>query len=200
MKFRSILSLFAVLSAVLLLGACKRSAEAPVTPAHETQAGPAAAAPASPTPSPVAAETEMPEQPSLQVTTVDGKAYDLAAQRGNWVVVNFWATWCGPCLKEMPELSALDAMREHVEVIGLAYEDIQPAEMRSFLKTHPVVYPVAIIDVYDPPKDFASPRGLPTTYLISPDGKVAKHFLGPITASEIEAAIAAAGGPEAGSR
>lgn len=195
MKFRSTLSFVAVLGAVLLLGACKRSAEAPVTPAPETPA-----APASPTPSPDAAETDMPEQPSLQVTTVDGKAYDLAAQRGNWVVVNFWATWCGPCLKEMPELSALDAMREHVEVIGLAYEDIQPAEMQAFLKTHPVVYPVAIVDVYDPPKDFASPRGLPTTYLIAPDGKVAKHFLGPITASEIEAAITAAGGPEAGSR
>ena len=199
MKFRSSLSFVAVLTAVLLMGACKRSAEAPVTTAPETQAGPAAT-PATPTTTPVAAETEMPEQPSLQVTTVDGKAYDLAAQRGNWVVVNFWATWCGPCLKEMPELSALDAMREHVEVIGLAYEDIQPAEMQAFLKTHPVVYPVAIVDVYDPPKDFASPRGLPTTYLISPEGKVAKHFLGPITASEIEAAIAAAGGPEAGSR
>lgn len=199
MKFRSTLSLFAVLSAILLLGACKRSAEAPVTPAPETQAGPAAA-PANPAPSSVPEEVQKPEQPSLQVTTVDGKAYDLAAQRGNWVVVNFWATWCGPCLKEMPELSALDAMREHVEVIGLAYEDIQPADMQAFLKTHPVVYPVAIVDVYDPPKDFASPRGLPTTYLISPEGKIAKHFLGPITASEIEAAIAAAGGPEAGSR
>ena len=105
------------------------------------------------------------------------------------MVLNFWATWCAPCLKEMPELSALDAMRENVEVVGLAYEDIEPADMRAFLERHPVVYPIAIVDTYDPPKDFDTPRGLPTTYLIAPDGTVAKKFLGPVTAREIEAEI-----------
>jgi hypothetical protein len=89
-------------------------------------------------------------------------------------------------------------MREHIEVIGLAYEDTTAEDMRAFLKDHPVVYPIALLDVYDPPKDFATPRGLPTTYLIAPDGRVAKHFLGPITAKDIEGAIAAAGGPKAG--
>src|SRR5690606_22727881 len=122
------------------------------------------------------------ETPALQVVTVDGKAYDLADHRGNWVVVNFWATWWAPCLKELPELSALDAMREHVEVIGLAYEDIAPKELRAFLDKRPVVYPVAVVDGYEPPADFATPRGLPMTYLIAPDGKVAKRFLGPVTA------------------
>lgn len=138
-----------------------------------------------------------PEFPSLKLRALDGGEYDLAARRGKWVVVNFWATWCAPCLKEMPELSALDAMREHVEVVGLAYEDIDPQAMRAFLEKHPVVYPIAILDTYDPPADFATPRGLPMTYLIAPDGKVAEKFLGPVTAAEIEAAIAAAGGPEA---
>ena len=173
------------------LAACKRdsadtaAAGQPAVPA----AKPAAAAPAKP--------DSAPQFPTLQVETLDGSTFDLAEQRGKWVVVNYWATWCGPCLKEMPELSALDAMREHVEVIGLAYEEIEPADLRAFLEKHPVVYPVAIIDVYDPPKDFATPRGLPMTYLIAPDGKVAKQFLGPVTASEVEAAIAAAGGPKA---
>lgn len=138
------------------------------------------------------------EVPALRLETVDGAAYDLAERRGKWVVVNFWATWCGPCLEEMPELSALDAMREHIEVIGLAYEDITPEDMRAFLEKHPVVYPIAILDVYAPPEDFATPRGLPLTYLIAPDGKVAKRFLGPVTAHEIEAAIAVAGDPAAG--
>lgn len=136
--------------------------------------------------------------PALKIAAIDGKPYDLAAHRGKWVVVNFWATWCAPCLKEMPELSALDAMREHVEVVGLAYEEIEPDELQTFLKEHPVVYPIAIVDVYNPPKDFETPRGLPMTYLIAPDGSVAKRFLGPVTAKEIEAAIAAAGGPKAG--
>ncbi|WP_149195976.1 TlpA family protein disulfide reductase [Luteimonas suaedae] len=134
--------------------------------------------------------------PALRVSTIDGASYDLADRRGKWVVVNFWATWCAPCLKEMPELSALDAMREHIEVVGLAYQEIEPDEMRAFLEKHPVLYPIAIVDVYAPPADFDTPRGLPMTYLIDPDGRIAKKFLGPVTAQEIETAIAAAGGPE----
>lgn len=182
---------------LLALAACgKGGAPAPTAapkPADAMQAAPATAVGEAPQ----AAEATA-ERPSLRVETLDGKPWDLAGHRGRWVVVNFWATWCGPCLKEMPDLSALDAMREHVEVIGLAYEDITPAALRAFLQAHPVVYPVAIVDVYAPPADFATPRGLPTTYLLSPDGRVAKHFLGPVTAADIDTAIAAAGGPKAG--
>src|SRR3546814_10033838 len=69
------------------------------------------------------------------------------------------------------------------------------AELRTFLEKHPVVYPIAVVDVYDPPADFATPRGLPMTYLIAPGGKVVKQFLGPVTAKDIEGAITAAGGP-----
>jgi thiol-disulfide isomerase/thioredoxin len=138
------------------------------------------------------------EFPTLVVTTLDGARYDLADRRGRWVVVNFWATWCAPCLKEMPELSALDAMREHVEVIGLAYEDTDAETLRMFLEARPVVYPVAIADVYDPPRDFPTPRGLPLTCLVAPDGRLVKTFLGPVTAAELEQAIADAGGPAPG--
>ncbi|MGY1459658.1 MULTISPECIES: TlpA family protein disulfide reductase [unclassified Luteimonas] len=138
------------------------------------------------------------EFPTLVVTTLDGARYDLADRRGRWVVVNFWATWCAPCLKEMPELSALDAMREHVEVIGLAYEDTDAETLRMFLEARPVVYPVAIVDVYDPPRDFPTPRGLPLTCLVAPDGRLVKTFLGPVTAAELEQAIADAGGPAPG--
>ncbi len=184
-----------MLCVLALLAGCKRpgdDAAKPQSPASPVAKDIAPSAPVEKT------EPAKPVTPALQVATLDGTRFDLATQRGQWVVVNFWATWCSPCLKEMPELSALDAMREHIAVIGLAYEEIEPEAMRAFLKQHPVVYPVAIVDVYDPPKDFATPRGLPMTYLIAPDGKVAKQFLGPVTAQEIEAAIAAAGGPKAG--
>lgn len=168
--------------AALALAGCRERAPEPE---------PAAPAPAAP---PQAAAAK-PERPALRVTTLDGKPWDLADRRGKWVVVNFWATWCSPCLKEMPELSALDAMHEHIEVVGLAYEEIDAEAMRAFLQAHPVVYPVAIVDVYAPPADFDTPRGLPMTYLIAPDGRVAKRFLGPVTAADLEDAIAAGGGP-----
>ena len=178
--------------ALTLLAGCKRP-DAGVEKAESR--APQAAVPAGPKPPVAKVEPTPATIPALQVATLDGDQFDLAARRGQWVVVNFWATWCSPCLKEMPELSALDAMREHIAVIGLAYEEIEPEAMRAFLKQHPVVYPIAILDVYDPPADFATPRGLPMTYLIAPDGKIAKQFLGPVTAKEIEAAITAAGGP-----
>lgn len=199
MPTRRILQTLALALIATSLAACKQPQPAAPVDAPAADA-PATGAPAPGTAAPASDATaapKLPEHPTLKLATVDGGEYDLAARRGKWVVVNFWATWCSPCLKEMPELSALDAMREHVEVIGLAYEDIAPADMQAFLKKHPVVYPVAIVDVYDPPKDFATPRGLPMTYLLAPDGKVAKQFLGPVTAREIEAAIAGAGGPKA---
>lgn len=172
----------------LALAACKPPSPAEVA----APAAPAVDAPATDVPAEVVQQTA--ERPQLQVQTVDGKAYDLAAHRGQWVVINFWATWCGPCLQEMPELSALHTMRGNIEVIGLAYEDIELDEMQTFLAKHPVAYPIAIVDTYNPPKDFATPRGLPMTYLIAPDGKVARQFLGPVDARVIEQAIVAAGG------
>ena len=176
---------------MLLVAACKQDERAPDAAAPAQQ-------PAVADTSPDAAAAQTPgdrERPSLRIQTLDGDDYDLAERRGKWVVVNFWATWCPPCLKEMPELSALDAMREHIEVIGLAYEDIAAADLKAFLAKRPVVYPIAIIDITNPPKDFDTPSGLPVTYLMAPDGRVAKRFVGPVTARQLEAAIAAAGGP-----
>ena len=131
----------------------------------------------------------MPTQPSLKVTTLDGKPYDLAAQRGHWVIVNFWATWCVPCIKEMPEISQFVKTHPDVRAIGIAYDDTEAADIRAFLDKHPVSFPVAQVTMDKPLTDFDEPRGLPTTYLIAPDGKVAKHFMGPITSASLSAAI-----------
>ena len=131
----------------------------------------------------------MPAQPSLKVTTLDGKPYDLSAQRGHWVIVNFWATWCVPCIKELPEISQFVTSHPDIRAIGIAYDDTDPADIRAFLDKHPVSFPVAQVTMDKPLTDFDEPRGLPTTYLIGPDGKVAKHFTGPITPAALSAAI-----------
>jgi thiol-disulfide isomerase/thioredoxin len=129
-------------------------------------------------------------KPELKVTTLDGKPFDLAAQRGKWVVVNYWATWCVPCIKEMPDISNFVKSRKDVSAIGLAFEDTEASDIAAFLRKHPVVYPIAQVDVTAPPKDFDSPKGLPTTYLIAPDGHVAQRFVGPVTAEKLNEAIA----------
>lgn len=128
-------------------------------------------------------------RPALAVQTFDGKDFKLADHRGQWVVVNFWATWCAPCLKEMPEFSDFDSARDDVQVVGLAYEEIDADSMRQFLASHPVSYPISIVDLMHPPEDFDPPRGLPLTYLVAPDGRLARRFMGPISAKTLDKAI-----------
>ncbi|MFM6987961.1 MAG: TlpA family protein disulfide reductase [Arenimonas sp.] len=150
-------------------------------------------APATPAAQPVAAKPASSKQmPALTVETFQGDTFNLADHRGKWVVVNFWATWCAPCLKEIPDFNAFAKSRPDVQFIGLAYEEIERADMEAFLKDHPIDYPFAILDVYNPPADFDTPRGLPMTVLVAPDGKVAKTFLGPVTSADLAAAIGGA--------
>jgi thiol-disulfide isomerase/thioredoxin len=136
------------------------------------------------------AQAAMPEQPSIKVTTLDGKPFDLAVQRGKWVIVNYWATWCVPCIKEMPDISRfVSAHKDKVAAIGLAYDDSDKADIQAFLVKHPVSYPVAQVTMDKPLKDFDEPRGLPTTWLIGPDGKVAKRFVGTVNEASLGQAI-----------
>lgn len=137
-----------------------------------------------------AAQAAMPAQPTLKINTLDGKPYDLAQQRGKYVIVNYWATWCVPCIKEMPDISRfVAAHKDQVGAIGLAYEDTDKADIQAFLAKHPVSYPIAQVTLDQPPKDFDEPRGLPTTWLIGPDGKVARRFVGPVTEASLGEAI-----------
>lgn len=130
--------------------------------------------------------------PQLAVTTLGGKTFDLAAQRGKWVIVNFWATWCSPCIAEMPAISRYVKTHHDVTAIGLAWDRAPRAKVLEFARQHPVDYPLAQVDVDQPPGGFPAPAALPTSYLVAPDGRVAKTFLGPIDAKRLDAAIHAA--------
>ena len=176
---RTLLPTLATL-ALLMLSSCKPAATPSGTDAAKATPAPAAkTAELAPEGGAIPPDT-VKERPSLDVRTFAGQDWSLAQHRGKWVVVNFWATWCNPCLKEIPELDAFDKSREDVEIIGMAYEEIERADMEAFLKQHPVSYPIALMDVYEGLPDFPIPKGLPMTYVIAPDGKVAKQFLGPV--------------------
>jgi len=181
----------APLSAALLLVACGQQAATPEAPVAAPAAPAAPATTAVPAAPAIASVEKVKEFPTLDVETFAGPRWTLADRRGKWVVVNFWATWCNPCLEEIPALDAFDKSRDDVEVIGLAYEEIERPDMEAFLKVHSFSYPVAIVDVYKGLPDFPIPKGLPMTYLVAPDGKVAKEFLGPVDMKELEKLVGA---------
>lgn len=146
-----------------------------------------------PTPSLAAAVVDkIPQLQELTVTTLTGKSWSAKAQRGKFVVLNFWATWCKPCVKEMPDFQLL-SQRTDTAVLGLAYEDTTDTELVAFLAKLKVIYPVSKVDVYAPlPAPLEVPKGLPTTLVFDRQGLLLKKFLGPVTRSEIEKVIVAA--------
>lgn len=132
------------------------------------------------------ASYETTEPVDFTLEQLGGGDVAVSDYRGDWVVVNYWATWCAPCVKEMPELSALHDERDGVVVLGLAYEDVEDADFFEFLEKAPVSYPILKVDVYDPPQPFGAPKVLPTTIILDPQGKAVKTFLGPVTRASIE--------------
>jgi len=124
----------------------------------------------------------------------DGRPRRLSEWDGQLVVLNFWASWCGPCREEMPMLDA--ARRRHagngVEIIGVAAEEAEPA--LAFLRTHPVDYPI-LIDAPGAGPDLSLRMGntrsvLPFNVLIGRDGRILAQRIGNMNESTFEAWLA----------
>ncbi|MEE8338536.1 MAG: TlpA disulfide reductase family protein [Xanthomonadales bacterium] len=122
-----------------------------------------------------------------------GGEISISDYLGGWVVVNYWATWCAPCRKEMPELSQLHDERDDITVLGLAFEDTDEEAFAAFLTEFHASYPVLLVDVYQPPEPFGAPKVLPTTIILNTEGRAVKTFLGPVTREVIERFVDAAG-------
>jgi len=129
-------------------------------------------------------ETEEPVDFGLQA--LGGGEVMLSDYRGEWVVVNYWATWCAPCRKEIPDLSKLHDERADVTVLGLAFEELDDSDFYAFLEDFDVSYPILKVDVYAPPEPFGAPRALPTTIILDRQGRAVKAFVGPVTREAIE--------------
>ena len=132
------------------------------------------------------AEEETAQVPDFSLPALDGNSYSLSQFRGQWVVVNYWATWCAPCRKEIPELSDLHAERKDVIVLDIAYEDTDPEDFEMFLDEYDPSYPILLPDVYDLPNALEVPRVLPTTFIVNPTGQKVRTYMGPITREELE--------------
>lgn len=116
--------------------------------------------------------------PDFEVETLDGSKLSLADQRGRVLLVNFWATWCGPCVVEMPDLVELHEAyhNEGLTVLGISIEEGETGLVRDFVEEYEITYPIAVdADVAD---SFGGIYGLPTTFVIDKSGQVIHRIIG----------------------
>ncbi len=118
-----------------------------------------------------------------------GQAQRLSDYRGKWVLVNFWATWCPPCLQEIPDLISLYEAHKNTDlmVIGVALDSSEKS-VRDFVAKQHISYPVAVSD-YDQAEQVGQVEALPTSYLYDPAGKLVSYQEGMVSRDSVEAYI-----------
>src|SRR6478609_4471669 len=132
--------------------------------------------------------------PGFSGETTDGSTFTLANHRGEWVLVNFFATWCVPCRLEHPELVkfANEHSGDPVQVVSVAYGNDQADTIREFFARQGGTWPVVPSDTGRVALDYGV-TGVPETYIVAPSGLVVGRLEG-VTADELDQIIDAAGG------
>jgi thiol-disulfide isomerase/thioredoxin len=118
----------------------------------------------------------------------DGIPYRLSDLKGKWVLVNFWAPWCPPCLQEMPEFSALARKHKDLLVIGVAVMYRKKQEVLDVVKTQSITYPI-VLGNEDIASEFGEIEGLPTSFLYAPSGKLVGRHDGALSREDVEKAM-----------
>jgi len=113
--------------------------------------------------------------PDLAITTTDGAVMRLSELRGRAVILDFWATWCGPCVREIPHLQKVaDDFPEDVVVVGVSLENM--SVLQRFAKSKSVKYPIGI--AANRPSPYSDVTRVPTTFFIDRNGTIRKVLLG----------------------
>jgi cytochrome c-type biogenesis protein len=134
--------------------------------------------------------------PDLAVTDLNDKKYTLSEYKGKTVMLTFWATWCGPCVTEIPHIIELRKQigEDKLVILGISYTDARntPERIRNFVAANPVInYPVTATNPATMPKPYNLISGIPCSFFIAPDGKIKLATEGMIPFPQMKAIIEA---------
>lgn len=127
---------------------------------------------------------------NIEFVDLDGKSIHLSDYKGKWVIINLWATWCPPCLVEIPDLVMFQEAHKGKDavVLGVNYEANDPQKVKNFAESQMINYPVVRfkgkVDGRTTP--FGDLKGLPTTYMVTPEGKLVAARVGMVDQKMLE--------------
>src|SRR5690554_2686127 len=133
-------------------------------------------------------------QPASDFQTDDRGGMAWQQLRGQYVVVNYFAEWCAPCLRELPELNEFHHLYgDQVTLLGVSFDGLNNQELAQLRETYDIQFPL-VQNEPAPNLPFAQPNALPATYIVTPDGEVK----GPLLGEQTIESLAAATGADAG--
>ena len=117
--------------------------------------------------------------PDFSLTTLTGESVRSQDYQQKVLVVNFWATWCQPCVYEIPHLNDLytDFQSKGVEILGISMDSADPEYVRRFTQRHRMKYPV-VVGAASVGDDFGGIRAIPTTFIVDQQGEIVKRYDG----------------------
>ncbi|MCS5585913.1 MAG: TlpA family protein disulfide reductase [Gammaproteobacteria bacterium] len=130
--------------------------------------------------------------PAFSLTDLEGNVHTNESTKGKYLVVNFWATWCPPCLKEIPAfVEFYEKHADKVQILGLDYEQANKSKIVEFSDTFMVNYPIVLFDDTNSQefRKFGEVLGMPTTYIYNPEGNLVDFRMGEIDIQTLEKSI-----------
>jgi peroxiredoxin len=128
--------------------------------------------------------------PNFSLKTGDGKSYELYQNKGKVVVLNFWATWCGPCREEIPDF--IEVYKKYkdqgVEIVGVSLDKGGWEKVNPFVKQNNINYPI-VLGNQAVASTFGKIQFIPTTFIIDPSGNIVDEHTGVMTKAMLEAKI-----------